>query len=113
MGVRIKMLAVLLLIVLCTDHLSNGAVVIEGVPNKVNEVNTRPIIGILSQRIDDSLDQILPENHNYTTYIAASYVKWVEAAGARAVPVVVTSQQSNMEDYQQIFSGVNGILIPG
>jgi len=112
---HITMLSVLLLTLtgLYSDNLCSGAFVIEGVPSRVNEVTNRPIIGILSQEIHESLDQILPENHNYTTYIAASYVKWVEAAGARAVPVVVTSQQSNMEYYQQIFSGVNGILIPG
>ena len=28
---------------------------------------------------------MLPPGHNYTTYLAASYVKWVEGAGAMQV----------------------------
>lgn len=87
-------------------------------------------LGILSQRIPSSLEEILPEGHNYTTYIAASYVKWAEAAGARVVPIVVRSEPSNLEYYTkvgqepvrvagfpslllQIFAGINGLLIPG
>ena len=31
----------------------------------------------------------LPGDFNFTSYIATSYVKWVEAGGARAVPVIV------------------------
>lgn len=40
----------------------------------------RPLIGILSQGGDPA-----PKGH---TYIAASYVKYVESAGARAVPIL-------------------------
>jgi len=76
-------------------------------------LNNRPIIGILSQGITDSLDSILPPGHNFTTYIAASYVKWVEGAGARAVPIVVNSDPSNLEYYVEMFAGINGLLIPG
>ena len=46
-------------------------------------------VGILSQGITSSLDEMLPAGHNFTTYIGAAYVKWVEAAGARAVPIDV------------------------
>jgi len=70
----------------------------------------RPIIGILSQGISSSLDDMLPEGHNYSTYIAASYVKWVEAAGARAVPIIVNG---DTEYYDKMYSGINGLLIPG
>ena len=43
----------------------------------VGAVNNRPIIGILNQNFDD----------NKHTYIAASYVKWIESSGARVVPL--------------------------
>jgi len=79
----------------------------------VGEVNNRPIIGILSQTIHSELDALLPPGHNYTTYIAASYVKWVEAAGARAVPIIVENEISTNEYYSKVFSGINGVLIPG
>ena len=55
------------------------------------------IPGILSQGISSSLDDMLPEGHNFTTYIAASYVKWVEAAGARAVPIIVNGDTEYYE----------------
>ena len=58
--------------------------------------------GILSQHITPSLDEMLPEGHNFTTYIAASYVKWAEAAGARVVPIVVRSDASNLEYYTEV-----------
>ena len=45
---------------------------------------------------------MLPEGHNFTTYIAASYVKWVEAAGARVVPIVVRSDPANLEFYTKV-----------
>eukprot|EP00092_Neocalanus_flemingeri_P016060 GFUD01017384.1.p1 GENE.GFUD01017384.1~~GFUD01017384.1.p1 ORF type:complete len:323 (+),score=84.53 GFUD01017384.1:84-1052(+) len=79
----------------------------------VAEVNNRPIIGIISQTIHPELDALLPPGHNYTTYIASSYVKWVEAAGARAVPIIVENEISSTEYYTKLFSGINGVLIPG
>ena len=44
------------------------------------ELNLRPLIGIVSQGGEPA-----PEG---SSYIAASYVKFVEAAGARAVPIL-------------------------
>merc|ERR1712013_672382 len=79
----------------------------------VGELNDRPIIGIVSQTIHPELDAILPPGHNYTTYIASSYIKWVEAAGARAVPVIVENEITSEEYYLKLFSGLNGLLIPG
>ena len=50
------------------------------------------------------------ENSNYTSYIRASYVKFVESGGARVAPVLI--DQSD-EYYSTIFRGTNGLLIPG
>lgn len=44
-----------------------------------------PIIGVLAQEISWRLDQIWPGV--YESYIAASYIKFVEGGGARAVPI--------------------------
>lgn len=49
-------------------------------------VNDRPIIGVLSQEQSLYLHGKYPDN--YTSYIAASYVKDVEASGARVVPIM-------------------------
>lgn len=69
------------------------------------EINNRPIIGIISQALPSSYDYLSPGG----SYIAASYVKWVEAAGARAVPLIAGGQQN----ISQMFGSLNGVLIPG
>lgn len=50
-------------------------------------LNDRPIIGVLAQEQSYYLHTKYPDE-NYTSYIAASYVKDVEAAGARVVPIM-------------------------
>ena len=52
-------------------------------------LSSTSVSGILSQELDPELDALLPVNHNYTSYIAGSYVQWVEAGGARVVPVII------------------------
>ncbi|XP_045135265.1 gamma-glutamyl hydrolase-like isoform X1 [Portunus trituberculatus] len=72
-------------------------------------LNLRPIIGILSQELSRSMDNAL-QPHNYSSYIAASYVKFYESAGARVVPVLINQED---EYYHNIASSVNGVVFPG
>lgn len=59
-----------------------------------------PVIGILTQPL-----------HNRTgSLIAASYVKWLEAGGARSIPIPYDAPPSMVTD---IFSQIDGILFPG
>lgn len=51
----------------------------------VDCLNDRPIIGILSQE-SYSVNKYFPEE-KYKSYIAASYIKFIESAGARVIPV--------------------------
>ncbi|CAL4060936.1 unnamed protein product [Meganyctiphanes norvegica] len=44
------------------------------------------------------------------TYIASSYVKFVEAAGVRVVPILINQ---NQEYYEKLLKLVNGVLFPG
>ncbi len=69
-------------------------------------MNARPIIAVLSQELPKSLQGL----YNHTSYIGAAYVKHIESAGARVVPVRI-----NMEDsyYEMIFNSTNGLVIPG
>jgi len=62
-------------------------------------LRSRPVIGILSQ----------PANKDHD-YIAASYVKWLESAGARSIPI---PYGANEELVNEILSQVNGVLFPG
>ncbi|XP_077410272.1 gamma-glutamyl hydrolase isoform X2 [Vanacampus margaritifer] len=65
--------------------------------------NDEPVLGILAQ------DLYTPkENHN--AYIAASYVKFLEAAGARVVPIMINQTD---EEYRRLFKSINGVLFPG
>ncbi|KAK2579204.1 hypothetical protein KPH14_008176 [Odynerus spinipes] len=70
--------------------------------------NDRPIIGILTEEINYRLNQIYPEQ--YKSYIAASYVKFVEGAGGRVVPIWIGK---NNKYYRDILGKVNGVLWPG
>ncbi|XP_066952437.1 gamma-glutamyl hydrolase-like isoform X2 [Macrobrachium rosenbergii] len=71
--------------------------------------NLRPTIGIMTQEPPDDILDLL-EDKNYTSYIAASYVKYIEGSGARAVPIFINQDDSY---YENIASSVNGILFPG
>ncbi|KAL3219018.1 hypothetical protein MRX96_031175 [Rhipicephalus microplus] len=65
----------------------------------------RPIIGIIAQRLDSRTF-----NPNGTsTYIAASYVKYIEASGGRVVPIFVNQTK---DYYKKLFNSVNGVLLP-
>lgn len=66
--------------------------------------NDRPVIGILAQQ---SSSHLQPYGD---TFIAGTYVSYVQAAGARAVPIRV---EENDDYYETIFGGLNGILFPG
>lgn len=47
--------------------------------------NNAPIIGVLAQETSWKMEEAWP--NKYTSYIAASYIKFVEGGGARAVPI--------------------------
>ena len=67
----------------------------------LGELNDRPIIAVLAQAI---------EGFKEYSYIAASYVKYLESAGARVVPILESFDQ---EEVEKIFQFVNGVLFPG
>ena len=49
------------------------------------KLNLRPVIGIVSQKVTE---KFTPNITNSQTYIAASYVKQIEMAGAQVVPIL-------------------------
>eukprot|EP00112_Aurelia_sp_Birch-Aquarium-sp1_P021561 Seg584.3 transcript_id=Seg584.3/GoldUCD/mRNA.D3Y31 product="Gamma-glutamyl hydrolase" protein_id=Seg584.3/GoldUCD/D3Y31 len=74
---------------------------------KSSSPNKRPIIGILSQEMSPHL---LPTDSKGASYIAASYVKYIESAGGRVVPILTTMSKLEIEN---IFRSINGLLYPG
>ncbi|KAJ8037926.1 Gamma-glutamyl hydrolase [Holothuria leucospilota] len=82
-------------------------------PNRASEANgkdilttnPRPIIGILAQATG------LRHISKYgKSFIAASYVKFVEAGGARVVPILVNQTE---DYYNKLFHSINGVIFPG
>ncbi|XP_078522305.1 gamma-glutamyl hydrolase-like [Lissotriton helveticus] len=68
-------------------------------------LNDRPIVGILAPEVSD--EEMKPFGQ---AYVASSYVKYLESAGCRVVPVRPNLQD---EDYKKLFRSINGILFPG
>lgn len=63
--------------------------------------NDRPVFGILTQPTSSTFG---------TSYLTASYVKWLESAGARVMPVHYARGEAYFAD---ILSRVDGVLLPG
>jgi len=83
-------------------------------------VNDRPIIGVLTEPLGVEVASAVAAKPglrgtawvsgvNYT-YIAASYVKFAEAAGARVVPLHYDAPAQELRD---LFAQINGIIFPG
>lgn len=72
----------------------------------INSSDHRPIIGILAQPSDFNATH---PTDNYS-YIATSYVKFVESAGARVIPIPYDLPN---EQLKEIFQSINGLLFPG
>ena len=61
-----------------------------------------PVIGVFSRHVYSDLT--LP------TYIAASYARWIEAAGGRVLPIHSFAKEEEMDE---IFKNIHGVLFPG
>lgn len=70
--------------------------------------NQRPIIGILCIDVATKLYELY--GPTVKSYIAASYVKFLELSGAQVVPIWIGKDEKY---YRDIMSKINGILLPG
>ncbi len=96
----VAFLALLLGLVLCVDFLGEK-------PNEpVLILNDQPIIGVLTQPSG------FPKSHppDEYSYIASAYIKYLESAGARVVPIQYDLAEPEMK---KLFLGINGLLLPG
>jgi gamma-glutamyl hydrolase len=62
-----------------------------------------PVIGVFTQTLSNTTT-------NKSSYIAASYVKFIELAGAQVVPIY---SFANTSDILTLLSKINGVLFPG
>ncbi|KAM1902109.1 hypothetical protein EV1_030668 [Malus domestica] len=72
------------------------------------KINYRPVIGILSHPGDGASGRL--SNAATASYIAASYVKFVESAGARVIPLIYNEPPDVL--FQKL-DLVNGVLFTG
>ncbi|KAL3508786.1 hypothetical protein ACH5RR_028187 [Cinchona calisaya] len=79
-----------------------------GCPALHPKLNYRPVIGILSHPGDGASGRL--NNATNASYIAASYVKFVESAGARVIPLIYNEPLGVLE---KKLSLVNGVLFTG
>jgi len=70
-----------------------------------NGLNLRPIVGVIAQPHTNG-EYFGPAVQS----IVASYVKWLESAGARVVPIFYNSSR---DDLTALFNNINGIVFPG
>ncbi|KAK4782217.1 hypothetical protein SAY86_016319 [Trapa natans] len=72
------------------------------------KLNFRPVIGILSHPGDGASGRL--SNASNASYIAASYVKFVESAGARVIPLIYNDPPEVL--YEKL-NMINGVLFTG
>ncbi|KAH8295750.1 hypothetical protein KR018_006754 [Drosophila ironensis] len=73
-----------------------------------NPNNNPPTIGVMCIDIVTKLQN--QYGSDYHSYIAASYVKYLEASGAHVVPIWIGRDQAY---YARMMDQLNGILLPG
>lgn len=77
-------------------------------PAPDSKLNFRPVIGILSHPGDGASGRLC--NATNASYIAASYVKFVESAGARVIPLIYNEPKEVLFNKLNL---VNGVLFTG
>ncbi|XP_056173502.1 gamma-glutamyl hydrolase 2-like isoform X1 [Syzygium oleosum] len=87
---------------------SAGAAVVPSCPAPDPKLNFRPVIGILSHPGDGASGRL--NNASDASYIAASYVKFVESAGARVIPLIYNEPPEVLFEKLNM---VNGVLFTG
>ena len=70
-------------------------------------VNMRPVVGIYAAPLHHLPSSGCPDGCDY---VAASYVKWLESAGAQSVPIPYNASVGYVDG---IFPQLDGILFPG
>ncbi|RLN27771.1 hypothetical protein C2845_PM05G32040 [Panicum miliaceum] len=99
----------LLLLVLAAVAPSSATPGVIRLPVDRHALYDRPVIGIVTHP-GSGIHEIDPEGGNSGSYIAASYVKFVESAGARVIPLIYDDCRENLLGNLSL---VNGVLFTG
>ncbi|KAJ0101030.1 hypothetical protein Patl1_04909 [Pistacia atlantica] len=90
------------------DSVTTLTVPVPRCPRPDPKLNYRPVIGILSHPGDGASGRL--NNATNASYIAASYVKFVESAGARVIPLIYNEPEEILFEKLKL---VNGVLYTG
>eukprot|EP00794_Sanderia_malayensis_P000530 gene530-1183_t len=80
-------------------------------PPRQRHITSRPIIGMLAMKITDEILLKRKPDLRGRSYIGASYVKFIQSAGGRVVPIIDDTREKENLDY--ILNHVNGVMLPG
>ncbi|XP_055630730.1 gamma-glutamyl hydrolase-like isoform X2 [Toxorhynchites rutilus septentrionalis] len=106
---KTKLLSALLHLACIVVIAKSATLISSGEQSKpIHHLNEEPIIGVLAQEMSYSLANKYGDN--FESYIAASYVKFIEGAGARVVPIWINQPR---DYYADILPKLNGVLFPG
>uniref|UniRef100_A0A7S2JXH7 folate gamma-glutamyl hydrolase n=1 Tax=Leptocylindrus danicus TaxID=163516 RepID=A0A7S2JXH7_9STRA len=72
--------------------------------------NNVPVIGVFTRKIGRTATHWVPPDWYHMQVIPASYIKWLESAGARSIAI---DSDATEEQIKEIFKQVNGVLFPG
>ncbi|KAH9723306.1 gamma-glutamyl hydrolase 2 [Citrus sinensis] len=89
------------------DAVSSLSVLGPRCPVPDSKLNYRPVIGIVTHPGDGASGRL--NNATNASYIAASYVKFVESAGARVIPLIYNEPEDVLFELEL----VNGVLYTG
>ena len=88
------------------DAVSSLSVLGPRCPVPDSKLNYRPVIGIVTHPGDGASGRL--NNATNASYIAASYVKFVESAGARVIPLIYNEPEDVL--FEVILKKINSIL---
>ena len=74
------------------------------------DTNMQPVIGILTQAVSEDLKKADPKFNDYSSYMMADYVQFIEGSGARVIPIIDTETDA---DTLAKLGKINGVLFPG
>jgi len=77
-----------------------------------NVLQDRPIIAVLSHGMRSTFVNDFPELSAYQSYVSDGYVKFVESAGARVVPLIFNNHTTEAQ-ILDVLTHANGLLMPG
>ena len=103
------MRVLLLALLTCSSQAKPGHPFAGGFPGEQQvktPVNDRPIIGVFTQPSKNTHESCGGD----CLYLAASYVKYLEAAGSRVVPI---NYYAGEKELDELFAGLNGIFFVG